>query len=262
MTRARALGGMVFAFGAFVVGVAGCSAAGDPAPGDGLRAEISGEPGVGAQTLPQGCTALGDGINDHSCQHGALGPFANVTASASPTFPGATPKFDAVHTYYTVTFEDASAPCVGTAKFTPSTTDDYAIYVRPGATITVKDKTGQTVSSQLDGALSCAYLTNYGVFALSTSGAPYTITLESAQASSVNVLLEEISPQRRRWYKDQDGDTFGAPTPSVLTACVPPAGYTVNRGGDCNDGNAAINPAATETPGDGIDSNCNGSDDT
>ena len=31
---------------------------------------------------------------------------------------------------------------------------------------------------------------------------------------------------------------------------------------DCDDANAAVNPAAKETAGDGVDSNCDGADDT
>jgi len=38
-------------------------------------------------------------------------------------------------------------------------------------------------------------------------------------------------------------------------------GVTI-REGDCDDSDASINPNAEETPGDGIDSNCNGDDDT
>lgn len=217
------------------------------------------------QALPSGCTALGDTINTHACQHGALGPYASVTADDNASFAGDTPKLDGIHTYYTVSFEDATAPHVGTVKFTPANTDDHVIYVKPGVTVTVKNKSGAAVSSVLSGTVSgCSYLTDYHVFPLSTSTtlAPYRITFQSASAAPIYTALEEVLPMRERWYQDGDGDTWGAPSPSVLTACVPPSGYGVKRGGDCNDGNASVYPGATETPGDGVDSNCNGNDGT
>jgi len=61
------------------------------------------------------------------------------------------------------------------------------------------------------------------------------------------------------WYADVDNDNYSSGT--TLTQCLRPAGYKVASEltattGDCNDGNAAINPAATEIC-DGVDNNCN-----
>ncbi len=58
------------------------------------------------------------------------------------------------------------------------------------------------------------------------------------------------------YYRDMDGDGFGNAA-MTLQACSQPADYVTNNT-DCNDANAAINPAATEVC-DHIDNNCNGS---
>jgi len=58
------------------------------------------------------------------------------------------------------------------------------------------------------------------------------------------------------FYRDADGDTYGDATDAVQ-ACAAPEGY-VNRAGDCDDANPAVNPAASEIPGNDIDDNCNG----
>jgi hypothetical protein len=57
---------------------------------------------------------------------------------------------------------------------------------------------------------------------------------------------------KKTFYKDVDGDSYGY---TNLQACSAPAGY-VTKGGDCKDGNAAVNPGATEAC-DGVDNNCN-----
>lgn len=60
------------------------------------------------------------------------------------------------------------------------------------------------------------------------------------------------------WYRDTDGDGFGAAATTVSNTCQP-AGYVANAL-DCNDGDAGIAPGATETLNDGIDQDCNGAD--
>lgn len=60
------------------------------------------------------------------------------------------------------------------------------------------------------------------------------------------------------YYKDGDGDGYGDSANSQ-TKCSRPTGY-VEQPGDCNDANAAINPAATEVC-DTKDNNCNGQTD-
>ena len=56
------------------------------------------------------------------------------------------------------------------------------------------------------------------------------------------------------WYFDADMDGFGTGLPSS-TCDGAPFGSWTNDGGDCNDGNASVNPGATEVC-DGVDNNC------
>ncbi len=65
----------------------------------------------------------------------------------------------------------------------------------------------------------------------------------------------ESSAQKRPWYRDSDGDGYGAANISVM-AFEKPQGYVIDRT-DCDDNNRKVHPWKTEEA-DGLDNNCNG----
>ena len=60
------------------------------------------------------------------------------------------------------------------------------------------------------------------------------------------------------WYEDLDGDGYAAGG-EPLVQCPRPAGWTVYTG-DCDDLASNVSPGAEETPGDGFDQDCDGTD--
>ena len=70
--------------------------------------------------------------------------------------------------------------------------------------------------------------------------------------------VDESAVDAPTWYADIDLDTYGSDA-STIDDCEQPVGYLAD-GGDCDDADAAINPAATETC-DGVDQDCDGTAD-
>lgn len=60
------------------------------------------------------------------------------------------------------------------------------------------------------------------------------------------------------WYSDADGDGFGDPATAVSTCA--PGPNLVTSTGDCQDQDPSIYPGAVDTPGDGTDQDCGGTD--
>lgn len=61
------------------------------------------------------------------------------------------------------------------------------------------------------------------------------------------------------WYPDADADGYTTPSDPVI-ACTAPVGHAPATIEDCDDTDPAIHPGATDTAGDGIDQDCDGSD--
>lgn len=59
--------------------------------------------------------------------------------------------------------------------------------------------------------------------------------------------------QALTYFRDADGDGYGDSVQNA-TSCIKPSGYVL-KGGDCNDADVKINPAATEIC-NGVDDNC------
>jgi subtilase family serine protease len=71
----------------------------------------------------------------------------------------------------------------------------------------------------------------------------------------------EVGPATA-WYPDMDDDGYGDINGEPVFACAAPSTGYVSNNLDCNDEDATIFPGAIEIPGDGIDQDCDGVDET
>lgn len=204
------------------------------------------------RTLEAGCTALGSSITSHACVHSANSA-DHLSITSTSGLSGSTPNINTAHKQYDVTLPSGAA---GTVTFTPASTGSWAFFLTQSISFTVKSG-GTTLTSALGHSVSGCALSQVVVYDL-TGSSTYELILGSAPGNLVGVVAERVEDYRVRHYQDADADTWGNSSVSVLTACVPPAGY-ITRRFDCNDANASINPGATEITGNSVDENCNGS---
>ena len=69
---------------------------------------------------------------------------------------------------------------------------------------------------------------------------------------------EDDAGDASTWYADADGDGYGYAS-STDVACSAPSDYVADDT-DCDDSNSSIHPGATETVGDGVDYDCDGTE--
>jgi len=80
------------------------------------------------------------------------------------------------------------------------------------------------------------------------------VAVGSSTAASNAITVAVNQPQS--WYRDFDGDGFGAIS-NTQVACAQPMGYVLSST-DCNDALASVNPTASELCTTADDDNCNG----
>lgn len=214
------------------------------------------------EALEAGCTQLGTWVTEHACEHVTGGPYASVTAKSAELFSTTTPNINTSHTYYTVTLPGSGGSYKGTVRFVPSRTNSWAFFTNPDVPVKLTNSSGTVFTPALSHTVSGCGLQRVTVYNLTQNGSRslyYLLTLGTTSSSSVGVSVERVEEHNRYYFQDADADSYGNTNVFKLTACTPPASYVLDDT-DCNDANASIRPGAAETCGDGVDSNCNGSD--
>ena len=143
--------------------------------------------------------------------------------------------------------------------------------VRFSATVSDAEDDPQTLAvtwtSDRDGLFQTSTPDSSGEVAFSTdalSPAVHAITAQVTDSDGLRTSrlfnLEVTDCGLISWYDDADGDGYGDDGVRY-DGCAPPSGY-VAQGGDCDDGDAAINPGAAERCSTaGIDDDCDGAAD-
>lgn len=157
---------------------------------------------------------------------------------------------------------------VGCLKNDPAYNTEVLIYARtdsptqPGFPIAFSER--KCSNSDLIASNGVCTLELYGkVAAVDTIKVVLTesfLNLEpkvTEEVVQVGRLLNSVCGRRlTTYYEDADSDGFGNPNVSFEACSAPEEGYVENNL-DCDDGNASVNPGATELC-NGIDENCDG----
>lgn len=222
------------------------------------------EPGDGCDASCQvECTEVGHAATEHTCLHGAFGPFADVVATADGETVNA--AVSTPHTYYTVVLPGEPGENLSWAEFQPATSSPYAVYLKKQYPLRLLDEAGDEVEVVMEHAISsCSVvdsLTWVQVFEALDSDQIYTVEFGPSEEVSMSLAFESLPSFSVSLFVDADNDGHAARGAAVgRTWCVPPLGYLTAPGGDCDDNDPLTYPGAPEFC-DGTNSNCNALDD-
>lgn len=223
---------------------------GNATPGDGCSADCQAE-----------CSEVGGAATDHTCQHGAFGPFVAAPAQVYPGFIYT--DVSSPHTYFTLTLTGQASVDHHGVIFYPAVSGDFAIYMKTNFPLSLrKSATGEGLPVFLEHAVStCAVgdsLTWVKTFKNLSDHVEYTLDIGPTADATVSLALEYLPSFGNFWYRDIDHDNYGGQLVGQ-SWCKGPAEY-MSFGEDCDDTNAAVNPDAIEVC-NGLDDNCDGAPD-
>ncbi len=118
----------------------------------------------------------------------------------------------------------------------------------------VTGATGQVLGLSTSNINWSTGATSASIIVNPTSNTSYSCTVNAGPQTCTASIDITVSPQQT-FYADADGDGYGNPQ-VVVTNCNQPAGYVTDNT-DCNDNDAAVYVASTETC-NGLDDNCDG----
>lgn len=130
----------------------------------------------------------------------------------------------------------------------------------PGISVSGNTNICQGNSVVLTADLAASYLWDNGAtlqsISVSNSSTHVCMLTASNGCTALSSSVTIIENLASNWYIDSDQDGYGNAS-VFISDCSQPIGY-VSDNTDCNDGNAFVNPGATEICGNNIDDNCNG----
>lgn len=217
---------------------------GNAQPGDGCDSECQLE-----------CSAVNLDATDHTCTHGAFGPFESAAAQEYPGFIYT--EVNSPHTYYTVTLPVTAGAANSAVLFWPVATGPVAIYTKTQFPLVVRAAAGNAVPTALEHAITtCSVedsLTWVRAFRELTDAEPYTLDIGPTAEGSVSLAIEYLSAFRLPWFRDADQDGWGG---ALVTEswCQAPVSFA-SQGDDCDDAAPEVHPEATETC-NGVDDDC------
>ncbi|MDP2307094.1 MAG: putative metal-binding motif-containing protein [Pseudomonadota bacterium] len=189
----------------------------------------------------------GDGFGDLSAPSESCGATEGYVADATDCDD----RDGAVH-------PDATERCDGADNDCDGTVDEATAVDAPTWYF---DGDEDTYGEATDTAVSCAAPRHYvsdatdcddGAAAVNPAAAELCDSVDNDCDGAVD---EDAAVDAPTWYFDGDEDTYGEATDTAV-ACAAPLHYVADQT-DCDDGAAAINPAADEVC-DGADNNCDG----